>query len=484
MSNVVSRPLIWLFLAILIFSCEDPIDLNPSIVTEDALLVSGERMRLSGRVITTQSINASDHGFYISDNEGFSQPTIISLGARENPGRFIGETSGLSIERPYFVKAFAELPDGILFGNVLNIETLSPNVFNFSPTDGAAGTIVTITGVNLTQDVRVFFGDNEAEVLDIDFESVLRVRVPPIGNESSVPVRVVIQEKELQVQGNYEYSTGVYTKLFQFPGNVRFIEGISLREGNTFYSGMGTDQSSALNNTFWKYNVGDTDWIQIDPPSRVLRRAFSSETYYGGGSASFFPFVTVRDFVKLENGNFEVLPDLPFNFINGKGFELSGKLYLAGGDEGNGIYEYDPSSGNWSTVGTVPYRILNNNFSFSYQNRQYFINPETRDLIMFNPEDYSWNTVGSYPGELGNNGNGLAITIGSKVFLGLGNRSSQMWELDMNTLNWLRKNDFAGSNLARIAGAYVVDEEIYFLRSPESQLGGSVEFWRFDPFAF
>lgn len=153
----VFSPLASLVLIFSFFACEEQLDLTPSIITENALLVSGERMRLSGRVITTQNIAASDHGFYISDNEGFSQPIIISLGVRESPGRFIGETTGLEIEKTYFVKSFVELPEGIVFGNVVNIETLSPRLIDFSPSNGQSGITVTINGVNITEDVRVFF---------------------------------------------------------------------------------------------------------------------------------------------------------------------------------------------------------------------------------------------------------------------------------------------------------------------------------------
>lgn len=486
MNRRVLSALISLILVFTFFACEEQDEIIPSVVTEDALLVSGERMRLSGRIITTQNIFASDHGFYISENEGFSDPIIISLGERERPGRFVGETSGLSIERSYFVKSFVDLPDGIVFGNVVNIETLSPRVRDFTPTNGAAGTVVTINGVNITEDVKVFFGENEAEILGIDFESVLRVRVPEIGSESTVAIRVNTQGKEMQLPTSFEYSTGLYFKLFEFPGDLKFIEGISLQEGEVFYAGMGTNQGSSLNNTFWKYTHGQSDWEQVPLPSRTLRRAFSSEKYYGGGSASFFPFVVGNDFVKLENGEFESMPGLPFNFINGRGFELHGKLYLVGGDEGTGteMYMYDPVSEEWSQLENAPYRILNSHFSFSYNGEQYFINPETRDVTKFNPGNTSWTVVVNYPGELGNNGNGFAVSIGDRVYLGMGNRSNQVWELNMNNLSWVQKNNFTGSSLARVVGTYVLGDEIFILRSPETQVGGSVEFWKFEPTSF
>ncbi|PRY86606.1 IPT/TIG domain-containing protein [Mongoliibacter ruber] len=482
----VSSALVILVFAFSFFACEEQGEIAPSIITEEALLVSGERMRLSGRIITTQNISATNHGFYISDNEGFSQPIIISLGERETPGRFIGETSGLTIEKNYFVKSFVDLPSETIFGNVVELQTLSPNVSEYSPNRGQPGMVVTINGVNITEDVKVFFGNVEAEVVSVDFETILRVRVPAIGDESTVPVRVVIQSKEIVFQEPFVYRTGVYTKISQFPGNIRFTEGVSLQESTTFYAGLGIVQPGTLNSTFWKWTYGETEWTQVDSPSPPLRRAFSTKTFFGGGSDVPAAIPNNERFYKLENGEFIQLPDLDLLFINGVGFEIDEKLYLAGGDTGEGTATFlvDTNTGDWEFVSHSPFKILSTDFSFTYQSKQYFIDPETRNLYYYDPNFNNWEIVGSYPGELGNNGGGFAAVIGDKVFVGVGNRSNQMWELNMQTLEWDRKNDFTGSSLARVIGTYQIDDEIFILRSPETQVGGSIEFWKIEPNAF
>ena len=84
-------------------SCEEESQVTTSLITEEVIYLSGERARVLGRIITNQNVDASDHGFYISENESFSQPIIISLGERVAPGRFIGETSELDIQKKYFV---------------------------------------------------------------------------------------------------------------------------------------------------------------------------------------------------------------------------------------------------------------------------------------------------------------------------------------------------------------------------------------------
>ncbi|MFD2202402.1 IPT/TIG domain-containing protein [Shivajiella indica] len=468
-------------------SCEEKIDVAPSIITEDVLYVSGERLRVSGRIITTQTINASDHGFYISENESFSQPVIISLGERANPGRFIGEISSLTIDKRYFVKAFVTIQDEIIFGNVAEVETLIPAIFSFSPNNGPEGTIVTISGKNLTSDTEVFFGSGKGTVVDISFESTLQVRVPPISGLPVVNIKVVNQEREISFETPFEYTTGKYTKLADFPSAIRIFDGISLQENDVFYVGMGTDRGQAVNNTMWKYQVGDNNWQEIPLPSRALWRAFSSKTYYGGGSLSPIFDGLVGDFYQLKNGQFLALNNLPFFKLRTVGFEIGGNLYVLGGrtiESPKEVFEYNAQTNIWRKMRDAPIEIDETVLNFTYGGKQYFIDPLTKDLLAFDPGTDSWEAVSKFPGDLGN-GTGVGVVIGNRAYLGLGNRSDQMWELNMTNLNWAEKNKFTGSTVTRNSGVYVHGGLIYMLRSAEVQiLGVPSEFWVFDPNGF
>jgi hypothetical protein len=469
-------------------SCEENMDISPSIITEDVLYVSGERLRISGRIITTQNINASDHGFYISDNASFNQSEIISLGERVNPGRFIGEISTLDIDRKYFVKAFVSIQDEILFGNVAEVETLIPLVFNFSPNNGPEGTIVTITGKNLTSNTQVFFGDVRGTVVNISFESILQVRVPPISNQAVVNIKVVNQDREQTLDRPFEYTTGKYTKLADFPSDIRIFDGISLQENDVFYVGMGTDRGQAMNNTMWRYKIGSTNWQEIPIPSRSLWRAFSSKSFYGGGSLGPLNDTQVQDFYQLKNGQFTVLNNLPFVKSRALAFEIAGKFYVVGGISSqtltNEVYEYNVISGVWKRLRDAPFEINETVLNFSYSNKHYFINPLTKELISFDPFSDTWETVSRFPGDFGN-GTGVGVVIGDRAYLGLGNRSDQMWELNLSNLNWAEKNKFTGSTVVRNSGVYVHEGLIYLLRSAEVQIQGvRSEFWVFDPNGF
>lgn len=474
-----------LLLPVIFISCEEDFDVAPSLVTEDILYLSGERIRLSGRVITTSEINASDHGFYISQDQNFSNPIIISLGNRERPGRFIGETTGLQVGQGYFVKSFLSLQEEILFGNILEIETLQPRILDFSPKGGFTGSIVEIVGLNLTEDTRVFFGEQEGEVISNDFESNLRVRVPAITTDSRVTVRVVSQNVENLFETQFEYVVGKYSRVNVVHPTIRILEGVSFQEGNTFYVGFGTDNNAAMNNSMWRYTVGDANWEAIDPGQTPLRRAFFSENFYGGGSSSFLPIVPGNDFVKLENGNFVKLNDLPFQILNASSFEIGNSLYVVGGDtrEDNTFYTYSMGSNSWSVLPNAPYNIRINTTNFTYNNKQYFILPESKKFVSYTPATDTWTEEGVFPGEIGPGG-AIGVVIGERAYVGMGVRSNEMWEYNFSTSEWLRKNDFIGRAQGTNAGVYTHNGLIYIVRVSETLFPDPMELWIFDPFDF
>jgi hypothetical protein len=475
---------IFLIIILVFASCEDESTVVPSLLTEDVIYNSGEKMRLLGRIITTQEVNASDHGFYLSETENFSQPIVISLGARQGPGRFIGEVSGLSIQKTYYVKAFIESNGQQIFGNVLTTSTLSPAVTSMTPNNGKAGIVISILGRNFTSDTQVFFGDRPGVVLGIDFESRLRVRVPESPGVRALPVKVVSQGRELILTQPFSYTTGTYAKIGNFPISERFYDNIWLQEGSSFYTGLGTLRGLAMNNSMWKYEVEAGQWRQIEFAGRPIWMSFFSGNYFGGGSSVLgrAPFVVANDFWRLNNGVFEKLPDLPFNVANAASFTLENELYVIGGIIGFSLetYRYNSSLGQWQRIANAPFPITKSTTTFTYKSKAYFINPQAREVQAFDAATQKWSFITRFPTNYGNGG-GFGIVIGDKAYVGLEDRSSQIWELDLLTLNWAAKNEFTGVLQARNAGVFVHNGLIYILRSGEIQFSGPMEFYVFDP---
>jgi hypothetical protein len=481
-------PLFSLFIVFLLTlsSCEDEVFQEPSVITEEVLFVSGENARFLGRVITNQVVDVADHGFYISETENFSNPKIISLGERNRPGRFIGEVTGLSIQKNYFVKAFVKVGDAVYTSDILTLRTLSPKIDAFFPTSGLEGELIAITGSNFTNDTKVFFGTREAQVVKRTFESLIQVRVPAIQNKPLETVRVVTQGKEMVFGLEFEYVIGKYSKLPNFPFPDRIFENIALFENGNLYVGLGNARTNSLISNIWKYDTNSSAWSNTGFAGRSLFMAFSSSTYFGGGTSviSKPPYTFARDFWKIQNGAFVKLPDLPFDNIKALAFETATSLYVMGGElaDSKSVWMYEKSSGTWRQLSSAPIPINYDSFHFHYGGNHYFISPE-KDLYQFQLSNNSWTVISKFPGIMGN-GRGLGLVIGDRVYLGLGGRSNELWELNMTNLNWVRKRDFTGSISSKNVGAYTQGGLLYFLRSAEIELPGAMEFWSLDPKGF
>lgn len=467
-------------------SCEEESQFSTSLVTEEVIYLSGERARILGRIITTQNIEADDHGFYISENEAFSQPIIISLGERVAPGRFIGETSGLDIQKRYYVKSFISLPDGIQFGNVLQITTLSPDAFGFSPQNGPVGTTVIIKGKNFTSGTRVFFGDRQAQVLKIDFESSITVIVPASGTAALEEVKVLVQNQEILLDDKFEYTTGKFTQLPNFPSGLKLFDNVYFQNGLDFFAGLGANNGQSVNSQIWKYSLVAKTWTQVVFQGAALWKAFSGSNYFGGGALVISQTSLAspsKDFWKYENNDFVKLPELPFTAIDAVSFELNGKLFVMGGVTGfqTDAYRFTIATSQWQKIANIPFAVNRSVLKFQHGNKQYFVNSVSKEIYSFDGVSELWSFFGVYPGDI-NSGSAFGVTIGDRVITGMANRSLEIWELNLLSGIWIRKNSFPGNPIARNAAVFVHDNLIYILRSGEVQVQGPMEFWVLDPF--
>lgn len=474
----------------LISSCQEEVDFEPSLLTEEVLYLSGERVRLLGRIITNQNIEAVDHGFQVSESEQFSQPIVVSLGERKSPGRFIGETAGLVPGRRYFARTYLKLSSGEIFGNSITLESLLPAVLSISPNNGKPGVVVSIDGRNFASDTEVFFGPNKAQVVGIDFESKIRVAVPPATTGAVVQVRVVSQGREMILPEAFEYTTGKFTALDVFPGVLRLFDNIALQEGNDFYVGLGNLTQGLvqeLTNRFWKFNLGIGAWEEVSFPGGNHFRGFSSERYFGGGlSVSQVNAANAAlDFWKLENGSFVKLRSLPRVAYLSAAFETNDAVYVLGGGFGfeREILKYSKASDTWSRIQDAPINITLHVMNFSYAGRQFFIDQATKAVYAYDPENESWSLETVYPGVLTND-RGFGVVIDGIAYVGMENRSEQVWELNLQTLNWAAKNDFPGLTQARNVGVFTDSERIFILRNGEIQVAGAMQMWVFAPKGF
>lgn len=455
------------------------------LVTEEVLLTSGEQARLLGRLITNQAINPVDHGFYLSLDANFSAPIIISLGLKEGPGRFIGDVTGLKIGQTYFARAFMDLGNGPEFGNTIELTTLNPGLESYTPGFGEPGDELFIFGRNFTSDTRVFFGDQEAQVLEILFESRIRVSIPTPSGLSSVTLRIQSQEEELSFPIGFEYQTGSYIKLANFPDQVRLIDNIYYYKNGVFQIGLGSDRRLSFYEKIQQYDPSTNQWAEVAFPGSSRSYGFSTENFLGGGIEilSREPFTFNRSFWRNTASGFERLPDLPFDSYDQIAAELNNELYLIGGEEGDIdlVRKYNSANDSWEILGNTPETFSRRNANFVYQDQLYLVS-DNSVLFRFNPAGNTWDGISIFPGSLGQ-GFGFGEVIGSKAYVGGYTRSAEIWELNLENLNWVSKNPVPGSVQAITVGSFAKDGFLYFVRQPDLNLTGNfpLEMFQFDP---
>lgn len=474
-----------LVMLLLSIGCTEEESGTTLLVTEEVLYTSGEQVRILGRLITNQPVSASDHGFYLSQDANFASPVIISLGAKEGAGKFVGQTFGLSSRKKYFAKAFMDIGNGIEFGNVVELETLAAGLDSYSPRFGTPGKEIFILGKNFTKDTKVFFGTEPAQVLEILFESRLRVRIPAAKGSSSVPIRVQSQDQNLVFPINFEYQTGSYLEVAPFPEPVRLIENISFQNGGLFYAGLGTDRKLSFYTKIQSYNPVTNQWQNSNFPGSPRAFGFATANYIGGGVAELGrePYILNPSLWRVTASGFQRLKDLPFPSRESLAAELNGELYVIGGKEGNlqGVRKYNPASETWTTLGDSPTQFTKEHASFVHQNRFYVIGSD-KVLYSFEPVSGSWSQISVFPGALGV-GYGFGQVIGSKAYIGGYTRVDEVWELNLANLNWVSKNPIPGTPQSVTAGSFEKDGFVYIMRQQDINLIGNFPLivYKFDP---
>ena len=473
------------FILLALWSCAQEDDTPILVATEDVLFVGGDKIRISGRLLANREVLAEDHGFEFSTQASFANPIIISLGEKSQPGRFIGEKSGFKLSQTYFVKAFATINGARLEGKVIELSTLSPAVTSFSPTYGVAGQELVIQGKNFPEGTKVFFGNQEAPVLQNVFESRLTVKIPAPTGQIVVPIKIKVQDKEFTISTPFEYQAGKYTKVSDFPGGLRIYESTYFTNTSGFHVGLGKERFGDNYRRFQRFNPATGTWSEVSFPGNPRRLVFASPNYLGGGAieTSRDVFSYDRSFWKINGSSFERLGDLPFNSRDALAVDWDGGLLLFGGLDGASLLvrAYDPVQRTWSTRRNAPIPLGRNAAAFARATRVIVLGSNGQ-VWEYNPPLDSWQLLTTYPGNKGQ-GYPIAEVIGSKAYLGLFRATQELWELNLETLTWKAKNQIIGLPQSITSGYFQYNGSIYFLRTPEESVTGNLtmELYKFDP---
>ncbi|WP_113925819.1 IPT/TIG domain-containing protein [Cognataquiflexum aquatile] len=479
-----------LVLVVLLLSCNEKENVPTfALLTENPLDISGESAKLVGRLITNEKLQVDDHGFWVDTKQEFSDPSVVSLGVRNGPGRFIGEIRSLAPGRIYYVKSFTQSGGDFSFGNVIQLNSLSPGIYSFSPQYASPGQIIEILGLNLGADTRVFFDDTEAAIQEIVLESLLRVTIPPIQNNPSPFIKVISNGVELVFDIPFEYMVGKFRPI-NFPETFRLSNSVSFQANGKVYVGSGQKSEFVINSDYWEFDPITDNWEKLDLGIKPHLYGFGVSGYFGGGSESIRSnnqYTFNKAFWFWDGNGLIRKADLPFKSINSIAFESNGRIYVLGGslkEFETSLFEYTPETDSWKIGIDFPFPIQNNLPHYVYKDKFYFIT-ERKELYELDPETGERNIIGTFPGA-NINGFGTASVSGDRAIIGFYKQEVEIWELDLIQLRWKRKINFPGVFLGNNLGFFAQDGLFYLLRSTDQPLAinGSMEFWEFDPDGF
>ena len=467
-------------------SCEeDTFVVDPVVVTEEVMFVSGERVRLSGRLVAFENQAVSDHGFTLSLDEAFSNPITISLGQRTIPGKFIGETSGLSSGEVYYWKPFSVIDGKILEGEPGQFTTLLPGIISFTPTFAFGGLSMNIYGQNFTSDTKVFFDDVEAIVLDIEKESMIHLTIPPIANSKFPKIKVVSQGNERIATQTFEYVTGKWEFVDFFFNTSAYLLNVSFVENDTYYFGLGVEDF-APNTKLWSLDIPSWTWTETTYDQGVLLAPFHGTPYFGSGKSETGD--ESEKFFVIENGNFVKKNPLPFQLYKSAAFDIGGNTYVAGGVDIDNIVNYEvfkyiAAEDRWEVSGDVPAAINSDFPKFVHGSKVFFITPD-QVVHRYDPLTNVWEDISFYPSATVADGDGVSQVIGDKAYVGLFKKDRSIWEYDVITNSWKQKTGYAGDLFSETLTSFVYEGIIYVFKNPDATSSNGMSIWTFNPADF
>lgn len=477
---------------LLLIGCTDE-NLSNIVATEDVLYVSGDVVRLTGRVIETNG-PVDDHGFQISENTDFTSPEIVSLGGKvDGLGRFIGEYHTLKVGTDYFYRSYMIINGEQSVGKIKEFKTHKPSITEFYPIDGVENNTLHIYGYNFTQDSRVIFGGAEITEVTVKSESEITIVVPPITDSYAAEVHVVIQDTTMVFNNPFYYHYGRWALETTFFDNTQIYEAAWIKDGDNFVFGLGAPDRFNLNDKFWKLDMLTYTWTELNFPgagNSTTRLPFTSGPYWGTGDTNFDfgPNQLSNQFWKYENGNFLQMANLPFRLVESVGLHVNNELYVFGGQledylKNKGIFKYDSLNDSWDLYDVAPIEILGSYPAFSYNGKAYFMQPDGT-IWQYDPTLYEWNIV-SYFVDVVKEG-GVGVVLNDKAYIGLFEAGRQIWEWDIANNSWKQKSIFTGTGVRDITmAAFEYNNKIFFFRSKYE--GGAydpdphMELWSFDP---
>ena len=299
-----------LLLSLLVMCSEEEITHRPfpRVKTLAVSNINSEGARFNAEITFRGDFKVLIYGFVWGEKENPKLENSDRIVYAENiqESKFSSDIATTLMEKvSYFVRTFVQTDDFIVYGE--NVEFLSlgsgaPELISFEPHEGIWGDTITIIGKkfsNLLNQNTVLFGSIRGELLSA-VDTLLKIRIPAVLNDSSVDVSVSIQGNSVVFADEFNYLIPEVTSIE--PLNGTFLDTITI---------TGRHFSRDILNNKVSFNEHNSDIISLNSseikcilPQTLLKKN-SQISITSEGIEILFPDLFILDPPVIESSNLQ-----------------------------------------------------------------------------------------------------------------------------------------------------------------------------------
>jgi hypothetical protein len=441
--------------------------------TFTSLTIEGEILGLAANA------RIDEHGIVWSYTN--PEPTIADErkeeGSRNQNGIFQSELTGLAVNTPLYVRAFARSGASLTYGEAVQVQPESLPGLSITMdsirTDNASK--VTLYGriqglaSGLTFPAHGFVWSTESQAPTIETDDA--VFLGPVNNDDLLMQNELPEPEALETY---------YVRAFAISGDQALYSSnvLSFTKGNVWrYNGIFPLSSTSLLRPDFQFTIDNQFYVKLaeefgiyDPatnswaprnsgyPSGRSPGSFTigQDGYIGAGtlalSGKCWKYNSVAD-------TWAPIADFPNSYSQSIGFNINGKAYMGlttnpGGYIDKNIYRYEPLGDQWTLANDFQGTTIDPGYvRFHFEDHitvgMAFFNPSV-SFWSYYPDTDTWAQSADFPILLSVFEDMYTFTIGDKGYLVLPDKSENFWEYNATNDTWRQRADFPGGT--RVAG--------------------------------
>lgn len=380
----------------------------------------------------------------------------------------------------------------------------APEVLSFSPIEGRAQTVVTITGKNfnpIAANQVVKFGDITAQVVSAT-NTELSVRVP-VATDGLWPITVTAADQS-GTSVNQFHTISAWRKVASMP--IGRYDAVGFELNGFGYVGLGNEGNPTVTTVkkFWKYDPAANTWSEVSPLNSYSFGTSRPFTDLSTFNINGIAYVGVGFYDGSDRGliskydpalnKWTQIKTHPDKVMAALGFGIGGKGYIGTGllstnQPSQRMWEYDPVGDTWTAKANMPGPARYEATSFVINSRVYitggqnFTSPFVlKDTWEFDPAADQWTAKAPLPAELSK---ATAFTLGGKGYVVGGKvtneaRSAEFLRYDPTLDRWEKLDNFPAGRIERALG-FVIGNKAYFGTGLGDSPTSTTDFYEFDP---